>query len=283
MYAVSTSPLCEATDVSTPFRAQQRPLELSRYMATGLVHSIDRKKTDVIGCLFYVNRRQTTQGNPMIEHKSDRGITLVILDCDGVLFDSFRSNVAYYSSVLEKVGGPPLDEETKELCHVYSTPQLFAHLYPDNTEKAREAERVAYGIDYRPFLEYMDPAPGLHDVLRALKTSYQVALATNRGKSIPSLLERFELEGVFDVVSTILEVPRPKPAPDMLLHCLERTGLAPEESVYVGDMENDLIAAEAAGIPFILLGNSIPHPWRIRRLVELPGYLERFHRDQGKP
>ena len=135
--------------------------------------------------------------------------------------------------------------------------------------------RIAYTIDYLPFLEYMDAEPGLYEVLRRLKASYKVALATNRGKSIPALLERFELEGVFDVVATILDVESPKPAPDMLLHCLEKTGLAPDEAVYVGDMENDRIAAEAAGMPFILMGNSIPHPLRIHRLTELPGLLER--------
>lgn len=213
----------------------------------------------------------------MIEDTQNRALKLVILDCDGVLFDSFRSNVAYYNAVLEKMGGPPLDEETKGLCHVYSTPQLFAHLYADDPAKAREAEKIAYGIDYRPFLEYMDPQPGLYEVLGSLKASYRVALATNRGKSIPALLERFDLEDVFDVVSTIREVPRPKPAPDLLLYCLEKTGLAPEQAVYVGDMENDRIAAEAAGVAFILVGNSITHPFRIRRLEELPDLL------QGEP
>lgn len=216
-----------------------------------------------------------------MEDARNHTLKLVMLDCDGVLFDSIRSNVAYYDAILEKMGAPPLDEEARRLCHVYSTPQLFAHLYADDPEKAREAERIAYTIDYLPFLEYMDPEPGLYEVLTRLKASYKVALATNRGKSIPPLLERFELEGVFDVVSTILDVPRPKPAPDMLLHCLEKTGLAPDESVYVGDMENDRIAAEAAGIPFILMGNSIPHPLWIHRLEELPGFLERLGGDQG--
>ena len=201
-----------------------------------------------------------------------------MLDCDGVLFDSIRSNVAYYNAILEKMGAPPLDEEARGLCHVYSTPQLFAHLYADDPEKAKEAVRIAYAIDYLPFLEYMDPEPGLYEVLRRLKASYKVALATNRGRSIPPLFERFALDGIFDVVSTILDVERPKPAPDMLLYCLEKTGLAPDEAVYVGDMENDRIAAEAAGIPFILMGNSISHPLRIHRLVELPGFLEKYQR-----
>jgi HAD superfamily hydrolase (TIGR01509 family) len=219
--------------------------------------------------------------NLMIEDSRDRSLKLVMLDCDGVLFDSFRSNVAYYNAILEKLGEQPLDEETAGLCHVYSTPQLFSHLYPDDPERAREAERIAYSIDYRPFLEYMDPVPGLYEVLGALKASYQVALATNRGKSIPPLLERFDLREAFDVVSTILDVPQPKPAPDLLLYCLEKTGLAAEQSVYVGDMENDRIAAEAAGIPFVLMGNSIPHPLRIDRLAELPGLLQRTYRGQG--
>ena len=210
----------------------------------------------------------------MTEEIKDRALKLVMLDCDGVLFDSFRSNVAYYNAVLERMGEAPLDKDLEGLCHVYSTPQLFAHLYADTPERAKEAERIAYGIDYRPFLEYMDPVPGLYEVLRTLKTRYRVGLATNRGKSIPPLLDRFRLEDVFDVVSTILDVPRPKPAPDLLLYCLESTGLTPEEAVYVGDMENDRIAAEAAGVPYVLMGQSIPHPFRIHRLEELPGLLE---------
>jgi phosphoglycolate phosphatase len=219
----------------------------------------------------------------MIQEKKRRSLKLVILDCDGVLFDSYRSNVAYYNAVLQKMGRPPLDKDTERLCHVYSTPQLVAHLYPDQPDRAREAERIAYTIDYRPFLEYMEPVPGLYEVLAALKASYKVGLATNRGKSIPALLERFQLEDAFDVVSTILEVPRPKPAPDLLLHCLEKTGLVPDQAVYVGDMENDRIAADSAGVPFILIGNNIPHPLRVRCLEELPGLLERepFCTDQG--
>ena len=117
----------------------------------------------------------------MIQDTRNHTLKLVMLDCDGVLFDSIRSNVAYYDAILEKMGAPPLDEEARRLCHVYSTPQLFAYLYADDPEKAKEAERVAYSIDYLPFLEYMDPEPGLYEVLRELKAHYRVALATNRG------------------------------------------------------------------------------------------------------
>jgi phosphoglycolate phosphatase len=209
----------------------------------------------------------------MIKHEIPRDLKLVILDCDGVLFDSFRSNVAFYNGVLERMGEEEMGSEAARLCHVYSTPQLFEHFFGDNSEKYRLAMHIAGEIDYLPFLEYMDPEPGLYEVLDALKARYRIAMATNRGKSAAPLLERFGLARTFETVSTIQKVANPKPAPDMLLLCLEETGLSPAEAVYVGDMENDLIAAEAAGIAFILKGNAAPHPLRIERLEELPGIL----------
>jgi len=90
---------------------------------------------------------------------------------------------------------------------------------------------------------------------------------------VPPLLKGFRLEDTFEEVATILQVPKPKPAPDLLLHCLSKTGVPCREAVYVGDMENDLAAAEAAGMPFILKGNGFRHSLRVRSLLELPGFL----------
>ena len=48
---------------------------------------------------------------------------LVILDCDGVLFDSFDANVAFYDAILSRIGLTPLDEEGREYAHRLATPQ----------------------------------------------------------------------------------------------------------------------------------------------------------------
>ncbi len=189
------------------------------------------------------------------------------------MFDSFRSNVAYYNSVLDRMGEPRLTPEGERLCHVYSTPQVFAHLFPDDPEKAKRAEAIAYATDMRPFIALMQPEPHLMEILSSLRKMYLLAMATNRGRSVPALLSYFGLERSFDCIATILDVPRPKPAPDLLLYCLDRTGVAPEEAVYVGDMENDLLASKAAGIPFIAKGDSLSHHVHIERLDELPQFL----------
>lgn len=200
-------------------------------------------------------------------------LKLVILDCDGVMFDSFESNVAYYNAILAQMGEPPMSAEAARLSHIYSTPQQIDYLFSNDPDKARLAKQIASNMDYTPFLDRLVPEPDLHDILGRLKERYLLAMATNRGTSLPYVLKRFGLENTFDVVSSIVHVANPKPAPDMLQYCLEALNVQPREAVYVGDMANDLAAAEAAGVPFILCGNNIEHPVRIQRLAELPAFL----------
>ena len=74
-----------------------------------------------------------------MEHIISRALELVILDCDGVLFDSFRSNVVYYNTMLERMGEPPMNIEAERLSHVLSTPQLLAHLFQESSDKFHQA------------------------------------------------------------------------------------------------------------------------------------------------
>jgi HAD superfamily hydrolase (TIGR01662 family) len=48
-----------------------------------------------------------------------------------------------------------------------------------------------------------------------------------------------------------IESPFRKPAPGMILHLMNRFGVAPEDTIMVGDWDSDREAAEAAGCQFI--------------------------------
>jgi len=198
---------------------------------------------------------------------------LVILDCDGVMFDSYDANVAFYDAILAALDLPPLDETGRDHAHSLATPQILEWLFASDPARLEEATRVAKEIDYRPFLPKLRPVPELFETLGWLRSRYHTAMATNRGGTIPMLVEHFSLDEWFDVVVGIHDVPRPKPAPDMLLHCLERLGVEPSAALYVGDSPTDLEAAEAAGIPFVAVGESIAHPRRIPELRELRALL----------
>lgn len=204
----------------------------------------------------------------------------VILDCDGVLFDSASANLAFYTAVLDALGEPPLAEEHEQLIHALSSEQLFEGLFGGDPARRAEARRVTASVDYRPFFGLMVPVEGLHEILADLRTSYRLAMATNRGRTIPDLLREFGLERVFDTVVGITDVPRPKPHPDMLIECARRLDLARHEAVYVGDTNGDRDAAAAAGMSFIGVGNRCEHPVLIPHIGELRRILARI-RDAG--
>ena len=197
----------------------------------------------------------------------------IIFDCDGVLFDSWHANVEYYNTVLAALGRPCLDAEGERLAHALSLPQLFEALFSDSPALIEEARSLARNTDYGPFYRWMRPAPGLHQLLAALKACYRLAMATNRGVTVSGVVQHFGLAPLLDLVVGVHDVPRPKPFPDMIVKCVEHFGIAPHEAIYVGDSTSDLEAARAAGTHFVAVGDLRGAPVQIDQLDELPSLL----------
>lgn len=194
----------------------------------------------------------------------------IIFDCDGVLFESRSANLAYYNQVLMQLGEAPVmasDRARAHLCHTAASPQVFAQLL--GAERAPAALALAAELDYRQFIPYMEPEPGLREVLTRLAVTYPLAIATNRGNSMPSILEHFGLNGFFQAVVTSRDVVKPKPAPDMLHEVAKRLQLAPRQLLFVGDSELDQAAARAAGMPFAVYGEGLEADLRLAQHADL--------------
>ena len=201
-------------------------------------------------------------------------IRLVIFDCDGVLFDSEPANLAFYREVLRLAEAPPMPESAEAAYHSLASAQLFDKLFGDRPELLTRVKAIAKSTPYTPFFPLMGPKPLLRETLALLKKSYSIAMATNRGQTTRGVLEHFDLTSLFDLAVGVLDVARPKPAPDMLLRCLEHFGVAPGEAVYVGDQPTDLEAAEAAGLEFIGMGPLCGRtPLSAQRFEEIPGIV----------
>ncbi|MBI3770992.1 MAG: HAD family hydrolase [Deltaproteobacteria bacterium] len=202
-------------------------------------------------------------------------LRLVIFDCDGVLFDSWKANVAFYDAVLAAVGLPPLDDEGRRLCHTLSSPQLYARLFPADSLMQRRIAEVARATDYGPFYALMEPVEGLEPTLRRLTAHCPLALATNRGTTVRGVVEHFGLAPFFAIRLGILDVARPKPAPDLLVACLEHAGVEASAAVYVGDTELDRDAAAGAGVAYVGVGPASGADVRVNGIRELPALLLR--------
>jgi phosphoglycolate phosphatase len=198
---------------------------------------------------------------------STRGI---IFDCDGVLFESRQANLAYYNKVLAHFGEAPVTPEETErahICHTAASPQVLLHLL--GPDRHRQALAYASTFDYRSFIPYMIPEPGLVQALDRLAGQLPLAIATNRGTSMVEVLEHFGLAHFFQAVVTSRDVQRPKPHPDMLLVAAERLGLSTGELLFVGDSELDRLAAAEAGIRFVAYKGWVTGDVRIDGHAEL--------------
>jgi HAD superfamily hydrolase (TIGR01509 family) len=201
-------------------------------------------------------------------------LRLIILDCDGVLFDSWQANVAFYDSVLAAIGAPPLDEHGRELCHRLSGPQLWDALFQADAAMHAHARRLAAQADYGPFYALMRPVPNLEPTLACLAAHCPLALATNRGRTVAGVTRHFGLDRFMTIRLGILDVAKPKPAPDLLLACLAQAGVGPRSAVFVGDTLVDRDAALAADVPYVGVGPQSGAERVIVDLRDLPDLLK---------
>jgi len=198
----------------------------------------------------------------------------IIFDCDGVLFESRDANLAYYNAVLSAFDVAPVTPEQRErahLCHTAASPQVFAQLLGE--EHLEAALNLAAQSDYRQFIPYMQPEPGMIEALSLLVEQVPLAIATNRGNSMSEILLHFGMNHLFAAIVTSRDVARPKPYPDMLHRAADLLGIPGENLLFIGDSELDAQAAAAAKIPFLAYRSLQPHVPSVQSYRELLDWL----------
>jgi phosphoglycolate phosphatase len=206
----------------------------------------------------------------------------ILFDFDGTLADSYPGITASVNHVRAAHGLPPLSElEVRH--HVGRGP---AHLLEQTVPGADIPRDVARYRAHHPSVMRSGTRlmPGVGQVLPSLK-SQGLLLAVCSNKPIQfarELLDYLGLSAWLDVVLGPEDVPRPKPAPDMLVAALDRLQVKPSEALYIGDMTVDIETARGAGVRVWVIptGSDDPatlaaaHPDRLLQdLRELPGLL----------
>jgi HAD superfamily hydrolase (TIGR01549 family) len=203
-----------------------------------------------------------------------KNIKVVAFDCDGVMFDTMKANMAYYNKILDHFGRPAMTTEQFAFSHMHTADQSIANLFND-MESFEAAQAYRKNMSYLPFLKYMEIEPYLKPLLEKIRPRYKTAVATNRSDTMDRVLSEHGLEGHFDLIVSAADVDRPKPHPDPLIKILEHFRIDPYHSIYVGDSKLDEIAAKAAGMPFVAYKNrSLSADFYIQSLKEVEGILE---------
>jgi phosphoglycolate phosphatase len=200
-------------------------------------------------------------------------IRVVIFDCDGVMFDTSRSNREYYNRILRHFGKPDMTPAQFAYAHMHTVDEALAHLFEEPGLLAAAAE-YRRQMSYLPFLEFMEIEPGLKPLLHRLRPHYRTAIATNRTDTMNRVLQSHALENLFDLVVTAVDVERPKPHPDQLFKILDHFQVQPDQALYIGDSSLDEMAAAKAGVAFVAYANrSLTARHHIDRLKQLEDIL----------
>jgi 2-phosphoglycolate phosphatase len=172
----------------------------------------------------------------------------VVFDFDGTLADSYAAIASSVNHVRNQRGLPALSiDEVKR--HVgRGAEYLLEHTVPGG----QLADDLACYRAHHPtvMMELTHILPDASALLQGLhQRGKKIGLCSNKPRLFSQrLLQHLDVAAYFDVVLGPEDVPRPKPAPDMLLTAISRLGLANEQVLYVGDMLVDIQTARSAGV-----------------------------------
>ena len=174
-------------------------------------------------------------------------IRAVLFDMDGVLVDSFEAWLRLMNATASHFGCPPVERDQFRAAYGQPTEEDVRAFFPGRTVAEVEAFYDAHFGDYSQHVESNPEAP--HVVLILRHMDIRIGVITNT----PSPLARQILKDVGiapDILVGGSDVPKAKPAPDMVLRACELLGVAPADALVVGDSTYDQQAAAAAGVPF---------------------------------
>ncbi|WP_353474678.1 HAD-IA family hydrolase [Salipiger sp. H15] len=203
---------------------------------------------------------------------------LVIFDCDGVLIDSEMIASRLLAEALREAGA----EITAAEAHVRFTGGARGEMLAICRDELGilAAEEVIARWEARLFPAFhaeLQPVPGIEALIAALGRPVCVA-SNSRIARLEASLGRLPLNARFgDHVYSAEMGARPKPAPDLVLHCLARMGVPAPEAVMIDDSPHGIEAARAAGVTaigFVTPGD--PRPGRAA-LLRAAGAAEVAH------
>lgn len=178
-----------------------------------------------------------------------QGLKGIIFDCDGVVIDSWESTRYFFNRIREGVGLPPMSPEQEKYVFVSTVDEGIEHIVPQDLKTC--ALEVKRSITVEDLLPHLREQPGIRGFLRELKKrGLRAAVNTNGGAENTAIFAALELLEYFDAVVTADDVVQGKPAPDGVFLILDALGLAPEDTVFIGDSHIDQATASAAGLTF---------------------------------
>jgi len=184
-------------------------------------------------------------------------VQAVMIDLDGTLLDTIPDLAAAINLMLDALGHAPLPLDTVRTFVGKGLPRLVERALARDIDGHADAAAMARALPVfeRFYTEvngrYTTVYPGVREGLEQFRAGgFPLACVTNKsGAFTLPLLERMGMAPFFAQTISGDTLARKKPDPMQLLHACAQFGVAPEQTLMIGDSVNDAQAARAAGCP----------------------------------
>jgi HAD superfamily hydrolase (TIGR01509 family) len=178
----------------------------------------------------------------------------VLFDVDGTLIDSSYFHAMSWWQAFRREG---LDIEMSAIHRRVGMggDKLIQSLVPDCTDEMQEDLKSAHGAVFSTFWPTLRPFDSARDLLAACSDAgLAVGLASSaQERDLDVSRHLLDAGSSIDAWTSSDDAEESKPAPDILMACLEKLGVDPEDAVFVGDAVWDVKAGAAIGVPVVAL------------------------------
>lgn len=190
----------------------------------------------------------------------------VVFDMDGTVLDTLGDLVASVNYALTQHGLPARTVAEIRSYLGNGPANLLLCACPEGTPKETVQAVLATYLPYYAAhcRDTTGPYPGIPELLTTLQgEGIRMAVVSNKQEcDVEALRRLFFADTVTLAVGDVPGRPR-KPAPDGVMLAMERLGVTPEETWFVGDSEVDVATAQNAGLRCIAV------TWGFRDAPEL--------------
>jgi pyrophosphatase PpaX len=183
----------------------------------------------------------------------------VVFDFDGTLVDSYPLIERAFAEVMR---AHRLDERARQLFRQtrgLPLPEQMKRISPELWEDLVQTYRTADAT-----LGHAQVFPGIPSMIRRLRRGgvRLGVVSCKRHLLVDAELEATGLRSAFEVVVGFEDVTPTKPAPDPLLHAIDRLELRAGDTLYVGDSMVDMETGRAAQVRTVLAAWGLADGWR---------------------
>lgn len=217
------------------------------------------------------------------EDKQSRlgSLRAVLFDWDGTLVDTLELLCASYNEVYRQFGMALWDIEDARANIRQAAREIFPSLFQD---RAKDAEKIFYGHIDKYHLDLVRPMAGAAEFLARLhQEGIRMGVVSNKSDDLlRAEVEHLGWAPYFDAVIGANAGIKGKPAPDMIVHCLDVMGMDhgnlgsgdKQNILMIGDTNVDMQSAQNAGVVPVFIRHGFAGEEEIRDLNLTHNYAD---------